>query len=92
MGEAAAVRHGLISPVLQGDDRLLVQVIDLVCDGAQIDDKTWTELAKTWDRHQIMDVIHAIGYFNMIAWGQVAMRVQLEPNFAASSKNVGKDA
>jgi alkylhydroperoxidase family enzyme len=84
--EVEAIREGPGSPVWSGEDRLLLRTIDQVCDGGRIDDPTWAELSEAMSRHQIMDVVHAVGYFSMVAWSLIAMRVQLEPNFQHVSK------
>ena len=44
-----------------------------------------------FDRRFAMDLIHATGYFTMVAWGLVAMGVEVEPDFADFSKNRAKD-
>jgi hypothetical protein len=37
-----------------------------------------------------VDLIHAAGYFSMVAWGLVAMEVEVEADFAEFSKNRAK--
>jgi 4-carboxymuconolactone decarboxylase len=90
--EIEAIREGAASPVWQGEDRVLMSVIDQLSEGGRIDDASWAEMAKIWDRRQIMDVLHAVGYFTMVAWALIAMRVQVEPNVQEVSVNRGKDA
>lgn len=83
--EIDAVKAGAASPVWNRDDRVLMAAIDQTCDGGKIDDATWAELNAAMSVHQIMDLIHAVGYFTMVAWGLVAMGVQLEEDMSFSS-------
>lgn len=88
--EIAALRNGPDDPVWTAPDRLLLTAIDQTGDGGGIDDDTWAAMTAQWPLETIMDVLHAIGYFTMVAWSLIAMRVQLEPDFAASSGHFGK--
>ena len=88
--EIEAVKQGADAPVWGPSDRLLLQTVDQVCNGGRIDEVTWAELAATRDRRWIMDAIHATGYFTSVAWGLVAMGVEVEPDFAAFSQNRAK--
>jgi len=42
------------------------------------------------DLRTVMDLVHAVGYFTMVAWGLVAMGVEVEPDFAQFSQNRAK--
>ena len=88
--EIEGVREGPGSAALAPQDRLLVRTVDQVCDGGRIDDSTWAELCAIMDRRQIMDVIQATGYFTSVAWGLVAMGVEVEADFAQFSQNRAK--
>ena len=88
--EVEAIAEGPSSPEWNDDDRLLLTTIDELGDGGRISDATWAGLSRSMNRHQIMDLIHAVGYFTMVAWGLVAMGVQVEPDFADFSKNRAK--
>lgn len=90
--EIDAVKVGPTDPSWSDGDRSLIIAIDGTCDGGKFDASTWERLAATFDRKQIMDIIHATGYFTMVAWGLVAMGVELEPDFEAFSKNRAKPA
>lgn len=88
--EIEGVRDGPGSPALNQRDALLIRTVDQVCDGGRIDDVTWAELSADMDVRQIMDIVHAIGYFTSVAWGLVAMGVEVEPDFAEFSQNRAK--
>jgi 4-carboxymuconolactone decarboxylase len=72
------------------EDRALLEAIDQLCTSGRISDATWAALQAVMNRHQIMDTIHAVGYFTMVAWSLIAMGVQLEPDFERFSTNKGK--
>lgn len=77
--EIEGLKIGPDAPVWNDHDRIVLRAIDQTCEGGKIDDGTWAELGTIMDRRQAVDLIHAVGYFSMVAWGLVAMRVQLEP-------------
>ncbi|MCJ2180843.1 carboxymuconolactone decarboxylase family protein [Novosphingobium album (ex Hu et al. 2023)] len=84
--EIAAVRTGGSSPIWNREDRMLLTAVDQTCDGGKIDDAAWAELTAVMSCQQIMDLIHAAGYFTMVAWGLVAIGVQLEDGLSLSGR------
>ncbi|MFM6831497.1 MAG: carboxymuconolactone decarboxylase family protein [Novosphingobium sp.] len=72
------------------EDRLLLELVDATNAGGKIDDALWRQLSATFDKRQIMDLIHAAGYFTSVAWTLIALDVQLEPDFAEFSQNRAK--
>lgn len=88
--EIEGIKQGPSASVWSREDRVFLATIDQTCDGGRIQDDTWAELTAVMDRRQIMDLIHAAGYFSMIAWGLIAMGVELEPDFTAFSSNRAK--
>lgn len=88
--EIDGVRIGPQASVWSHADAMLLRTIDGACAGGQFDDGTWSDLTAVFDRRQLMDIIQAAGYFSTVAWTLVALRVQVEPDFAAFSKNRAK--
>ena len=88
--EIEAIKAGPADPVWQSEDRLLLALVDATNAGGKIDDTLWHELTATFDKRQIMDLIHAAGYFTSVAWTLIALDVQLEPDFAEFSQNRAK--
>ena len=88
--EIDAIKAGPADPVWQSEDRLLLALVDATNAGGKIDDTLWHELTATFDKRQIMDLIHAAGYFTSVAWTLIALDVQLEPDFAEFSQNRAK--
>jgi 4-carboxymuconolactone decarboxylase len=88
--EVEAVRAGPDDAIWSREDRALLRAVDSVNAGGKFDDAAWAELESLFDRRFIMDAIHAAGYFTMVAWGLIAMGVEVEPDFADFSKNRAK--
>lgn len=88
--EIKAVKTGPEAAIWSEDDRLLLEAVDATGSGGRFDDALWSRLSARFDRRFIMDVIHATGYFTSIAWGLIAMGVELEPDFAEFSQNRAK--
>ena len=88
--EIEAVRTGPGDPIWNETDRLFFTAIDEIGDGGKVSDHTWSGLEAAMDRRTCMDLIHAVGYFTMVAWGLVAMGVEVEPDFAQFSQNRAK--
>lgn len=89
--EIEAIKIGSAASNWTVEDRLLLETVDATNRGGRIDDALWSELKATFDKRFIMDIIHAAGYFTMVAWALVALEVEVEPDFAAFSKNRAKD-
>lgn len=88
--EIEAVKTGPLDEIWQTEDRLLLELIDATNAGGNIGDALWHQLTSTFDKRQIMDLIHAAGYFTSVAWTLIALDVQLEPDFAEFSQNRAK--
>lgn len=88
--EIEAVKAGRDDPIWSPEDRALIGAIDAVNAGGRFEDAAWAELEKLFDRRFIMDLIHAVGYFTMVAWGLVAMQVEIEDSFTSFSQNRAK--
>ncbi len=88
--EVAAVQTGPNDPIWSREDRALLSAVDSVNAGGRFEDGDWSELEGLFDRRFIMDLIHAAGYFTMVAWGLIAMGVEVEADFADFSKNRAK--
>ncbi|PEQ10509.1 hypothetical protein B2G71_22040 [Novosphingobium sp. PC22D] len=88
--EVEAMKEDADSSVWGEEDRCLMIAIDGACNGGRFDDATWERVAAVFDRRQIMDVIHASGYFAMVAWTLIALEVQVQPDFAAFSRSRAK--
>jgi 4-carboxymuconolactone decarboxylase len=88
--ELEAVKTGPKSPTWDDGDRALLKAVDTANAGGRFSDADWNELSSRFDKRFIMDLIHAAGYFTMVAWGLIAMGVEVEPDFQEFSTNRAK--
>lgn len=89
--EIAAVRQGAEHAIWKPDDKALLAAVDLICAGGRIEEPVWTALVSRFGKRFVLDLVHGTGYFAMIALGLIATELELEPDFAAFSKNRAKD-
>lgn len=83
-GEIAGLQEGGGAAVWSDADAAMLRAVDATCDGGLIGDALWRELEAHYSRRQIMDLVHATGYFTMVAWGLVTMGVELEEDMSFS--------
>ena len=77
--EIAAVKDGADSEFpFSENDRAILRGVDELIDTNDLSDETWADLARFYDRKQLMDYLHMIGHYVMIAWSVNAMRMPLE--------------
>ncbi|MFM5906000.1 MAG: carboxymuconolactone decarboxylase family protein [Novosphingobium sp.] len=88
--EIAAVKRGPADPIWQNADRLLLEPVDATNAGGAIDEALWRQLATAFDKRQIINPVHAAGYFTTVAWTLIALDVEVEPDFADFSRNRAK--
>ena len=63
-------------------DRSLLQAVDELLDGAQINDGTWTNLARHLDEHQLMDLVFTVGAYETLAMAIRSFRVESDAELA----------
>ena len=59
-------------------DKLLLQATDELHADAFIADNTWNGLAKTYNTHQMMDLVFAVGEYNLVSMALNSFGVQLD--------------
>lgn len=60
-------------------DKTLLQATDELINDAFISDPTWHELKKTYDDKQMIDLIFAVGNYNLVSMALNSLGVQLDP-------------
>ena len=70
-------------PVYVGDPINAIRIfndkgVDELIQTNDLSDETWAELSKFYDKRQMMDFVHVVGHYVMIAWAISAMRMPLE--------------
>jgi 4-carboxymuconolactone decarboxylase len=67
-------------------DRLLLKAVDELHADAFIGDETWNALAETYDTRQMMDLVFAVGQYNLVSMALNSFGVQLDPGLEGFSK------
>jgi len=60
-------------------DAAILRAADELHGDQMIGDATWAELAKTWNRQQLMDLVFAIGQYHLVAMALNTFGVQRDP-------------
>lgn len=77
-GEIKAIAEGDNAPNWSEAERTLIKATDELHADAFISDATFTELQKHFDEKQILDVIFAVGQYNMVSMALNTTGVQLD--------------
>ncbi len=77
--EIARVAAGPEAPGWSAADAAILRAADELHADQMIGDATWTELAKTWNRQQLMDLVFAIGQYHLVAMALNTFGVQRDP-------------
>lgn len=60
-------------------DRVLIDVVDALCDRHDIDDRLWDRMAAELPPAQVLDVIAVCGWYHAVCFTARAARLQPEP-------------
>jgi 4-carboxymuconolactone decarboxylase len=94
IGKAAGLTEVEIDRITQGPDakgwsnldQTLLRATDELHDDAFISDETWNELTRTYDENQIMDLIFAVGNYQIVSMALNSLGVQLDPGLTGFKK------
>lgn len=67
-------------------DRALLRATDELKNQTFISDATWNELKKVYDDKQMMDMIFAVGNYNLVSMALNSLGVQLDPGLEGFEK------
>lgn len=76
--EIERIAHGPDAPGWSADDAALLRATDELHKDAFISDATWAVLAKKWSVQQLMDVVFAVGQYNLVSMALNTLGVQLD--------------
>jgi alkylhydroperoxidase family enzyme len=76
--EIEMIKRGPDAEGWSAKDRTILCATDELHSDAFITDKTWNELKKTYNDNQIMDLIFAVGNYNLVSMALNSLGVQLE--------------
>ncbi|MEW6300403.1 MAG: carboxymuconolactone decarboxylase family protein [Thermodesulfobacteriota bacterium] len=83
--EIHRIKTGPRAPEWSERDRLLLQATDELHADAHISDATWQGLTKYYNTQQLMDLVFAVGQYNLVSMALNTFGVQLDeglPTFA----------
>jgi 4-carboxymuconolactone decarboxylase len=80
------IRQGPEAAGASQHDRLLLKAVDELHADAFIGDDTWNALAETYDTRQMMDLVFAVGQYNLVSMALNSFGVQLDPGLEGFSK------
>jgi 4-carboxymuconolactone decarboxylase len=83
--EIHRIKTGPAAPEWSEQDRLLLQATDELHADAHISDATWQGLSKYYNTQQLMDIVFAVGQYNLVSMALNTLGVQLDeglPTFA----------
>jgi alkylhydroperoxidase family enzyme len=85
--QVASLTSGDFSDECWTDDseRLLIQAVDSLHEGSDIDDELWARLAQSFDQAQLLDLLLLCGWYHAISFAANGSQVELEegaPRFA----------
>jgi alkylhydroperoxidase family enzyme len=85
----AAVKLGASAAHWSDAERVVLLAVDQLCERSDLDDEHWNDLAKHFDRRQIMDFVFTIGAYILLALAFNTMRVQREPELQQLAEQYG---
>ena len=71
-------------------ERALLRATDELHDDAFVSDATWKELETHFSEHQRMDLVFAVGQYNLVSMALNTFGVQLDDNIEGFPKNAPK--
>jgi 4-carboxymuconolactone decarboxylase len=80
------IRQGPDAAGASQHDRLLLKAVDELHADAFIGDETWKALAETYDTRQMMDLVFAVGQYNLVSMALNSFGVQLDPGLEGFPK------
>jgi alkylhydroperoxidase family enzyme len=84
--DLAHIRQGPDAAGATRLDRLLLRAVDELYHDSFISDETWNALAETYDTKQMMDLVFAVGQYNLVSMALNTFGVQLDPGLEGFPK------
>lgn len=78
--EIDAIVVGSGAVIWSDHERAILEAVEELHESAMVGDKTWAALAKTFDDHQMFELLILIGQFTATAYFQNSLRLRLEAN------------
>ncbi len=78
LDDIAAIRDFPAGHTWSEEDAAILQAVDDLLDNHNVSDATWAALAKTLNKHQLMDLVFTIGQYVMTSWALSSFGVPIE--------------
>ena len=79
--EIEAIKQGPDAKIWSDIDRSLLRAVEELLDDCFISDNTWNALSQKFNRHQLMDIVFAVGNYNLVSMALNTFGVQLEEGY-----------
>jgi 4-carboxymuconolactone decarboxylase len=87
--EVRAIAEGPTADALDARERLLLQATDELHREACISDSTWAALSEHYDTRQLMDIVFAVGQYNLVSMALNSFGVELDPGLKGFAETLG---
>jgi 4-carboxymuconolactone decarboxylase len=77
--EIHQIKTGAGAPGWSERDQLLLKATDELHKDAHLSDATWAGLSKHYNKEQLMDIVFAVGQYNLVSMALNTLGVQLDP-------------
>ncbi len=82
--EIEAIAAGPDAPGWSAHDAAILRAADELHDTSTISEATWATLAETYDQHQCMDLVFAIGQYHLVSFALNAFGVERDDGLDAT--------
>ena len=79
--EIEAIKHGPDAQVWSDLDRSLLRAVEELLNDCFISDDTWNALSQKFNQQQLMDIVFAVGNYNLVSMALNTLGVQLEEGY-----------
>ncbi|MBW2180444.1 MAG: carboxymuconolactone decarboxylase family protein [Deltaproteobacteria bacterium] len=79
--EIEAIKHGPDAQVWSAVDRSLLRAVEELLNDCFISDDTWNTLSQKFNQQQLMDIVFAVGNYNLVSMALNTFGVQLEEGY-----------
>ena len=79
--EIEAIKQGPDAQIWSDVDRSLLKAVEELLNDCFISDDTWNALSQKFNQHQLMDIVFAVGNYNLVSMALNTFGVQLEEGY-----------
>jgi len=83
------IAAGPDAPGLSERDALVLRATDELVRDAKVSDATWTALGRHFDTRQLLDLVFAVGQYNLVSMALNTLEVERDPGVPGFEETVG---